>query len=100
MDFRNFLSSKSEKIGFFEQFLVIFSMKEASNQKMVLENVVQNFMMNMILKKNEGGRNPPPPGLEDLKKSPGFKGLKNCVISLLSVNPDCYRNGRKRDLVL
>ena len=76
MDFRNFLSSKSEKIGFFEQFLVIFSMKEASNQKMVLENVVQNFMMNMILKKNEGGgRNPPPPGLEDLKKSPGFKGL-------------------------
>ena len=76
MDFRNFLSSKSEKIGFFEQFLVIFSMKEASNQKMVLENVVQNFMMNMILKKNEGGRNPPPPGLEDLKKSPGFKGLR------------------------
>ena len=51
VDFRNFLSSKSEKIGFFEQFLVIFSMKEASNQKMVLENVVQNFMMNMILKK-------------------------------------------------
>ena len=51
-------------------------MKEASNQKMVLENVVQNFMMNMILKKNEGGRNPPPPGLEDLKKSPGFKGLR------------------------
>ena len=68
MDFRNFLSSKSEKIGFFEQFLVIFSMKEASNQKMVLENVVQNFMMNMILKKIGG--------LEDLKKSPGFKGLK------------------------
>ena len=43
---------------------------------MVLENVVQNFMMNMILKKNEGGGIRPPPGLEDLKKSPGFKGLK------------------------
>ena len=74
MDFRNFLSSKSEKIGFFEQFLVIFSMKEASNQKMVLENVVQNFMMNMILIKIRGAESAPP-GLEDLKKSPGFKGL-------------------------
>ena len=70
------MSSKSEKIGFFEQFLVIFSMKEASNQKMVLENVVQNFMMNMILKKTRGGGIRPPPGLEDLKKSPGFKGLR------------------------
>ena len=55
MDFRNFLSSKSEKIGFFEQFLVIFSMKKASNQKMVLENIVQNLMRNKNLKKNRGG---------------------------------------------
>ena len=55
MDFRNFLSSKSEKIGFFEQFLVIFSMKEASNQKMVLENIVQNLMRNKNLKKTGGG---------------------------------------------
>ena len=60
-------------------------MKEASNQKMVLENVVQNFMMNMILKKNKGGRNPPPPGLEDLKKSPGFKGLRIINVEWRSV---------------
>ena len=82
MDFRNFLSSKSEKIGFFEQFLVIFSMKEASNQKMVLENVVQNFMMNMILKKNEGGRNPPPRARRPKKKARvlrGYPARKNAI---------------------
>ena len=74
MDFRNFLSSKSEKISFFEQFLVIFLMKKASNQKMVLEKIVQNLMRAKILKKTGGGILYPPRYLTFLKK-PGNKGV-------------------------
>ena len=75
MDFSNFLSSKSEKIGFFEQFLVIFLMKKASNQKMVLENIVQNLMRNKNLKKKPGGYFVPPPRYLTFVKKPGNKGV-------------------------
>ena len=52
-------------------------MKKASNQKMVLENIVQNLMRNKNLKKNRGGVffSPPPRYLTFVKK-PGNKGVK------------------------
>ena len=48
-------------------------------------------MMNMILKKNEGG-GIRPPGLEDLKKSPGFKGLIITIIFISLLNSVHFYN--------
>ena len=63
VDFRNFLSSKSEILGF-------FFMKEASNQKMVLKNIVQNFIKDTILKKSWGADSVQPPPLCNLLGAP------------------------------
>ena len=51
-------------------------MKKASNQKMVLENIVQNLMRNKNLKKNRGGYFVPPPRYLTFLKKPGNKGVK------------------------